>query len=85
MSQSDPNDKGLPGGVGDVPIHLIFELGRTEVPLADLESLQPGYVFDIGKPLSQSVDILANGRRIGTGDLVRMGDTVGVRIARLLR
>jgi type III secretion protein Q len=71
--------------VGDVPIHLVFELGRTEVPLAELESLSQGYVFETGKPLSQIVDVLANGKRIASGDLVRVGEGIGVRITRVIR
>jgi type III secretion protein Q len=63
----------------------VFELGRTEVPVAGLETLQAGYVFDLSKPLSQSVDILANGRRVGSGELVRLGDSIGVRVTRLIR
>lgn len=85
--QTDNAGPGAPptGGVDEVPVQLVFELGRAEAQVAELESLQGGYVFDLGKPLSQSVDILANGRRIGTGELVRLGDTIGVRVSRLVR
>ncbi|HSP24296.1 MAG TPA: type III secretion system cytoplasmic ring protein SctQ [Saliniramus sp.] len=76
---------GPTASVGEVPVHLVFELGRTEVAVADLETLQAGYVFDLGKPLSQSVEILANGHRVGTGELVRLGETIGVRVSRLVR
>lgn len=86
----DEVDKAGPGapptgGVDEVPVQLVFELGRAEAQVAELESLQAGYVFDLGKPLSQTVDILANGRRIGAGELVRLGDTIGVRVSRLVR
>lgn len=76
---------GPTASVGEVPVHLVFELGRTEIPLSELEALQAGYVFELGKPLSQSVDILANGHRVGTGELVRLGETIGVRVSRLVR
>lgn len=76
---------GSTATIGEVPVHLVFELGRTEIALSELESLQAGYVFELGKPLSQSVDILANGHRVGTGELVRLGETIGVRVSRLVR
>jgi len=76
---------GPTASVGEVPVHLVFELGRTEIAVADLESLGAGYIFELGKPLSQSVDILANGHRVGTGELVRLGETIGVRVSRLVR
>jgi type III secretion protein Q len=80
---SDP-DSGT-AAISDVPIHLVFELGRTELPLAELETLNAGYVFELGKPLSQSVDVLANGRRIASGDLVRIGEGIGVRVTKVIR
>lgn len=76
---------GPTASIGEVPVHLIFELGRTEIPMSELEALQAGYVFELGKPLSQTVDILANGHRVGTGELVRLGETIGVRVSRLVR
>lgn len=83
-----PEHPGAPaptGGLNEVPVHLVFEVGRTEMPLAQLETIQAGYVFELGRPLSQTVDILANGRRIGTGELVRIGDGIGVKVVRLVR
>ena len=85
----DQSRNAGPGGptasIGEVPVHLVFELGRTEIPVSELESLEAGYVFELGKPLSQSVDILANGHRVGAGELVRLGETIGVRVSRLVR
>jgi len=37
----------------------------------------------LARPLDDSVDILANGRRIGCGALVQIGDSIGVRVTRL--
>lgn len=71
------------GTVKDVPVHLVFELGRLSINVNELETLAQGYVFDLGKPLSQSVDILSGGRRIGTGELVRIADSIGVRVTRI--
>ncbi|WP_372421518.1 type III secretion system cytoplasmic ring protein SctQ [Salinarimonas chemoclinalis] len=90
IASADVSDKSDPSGgatasLDEVPIHLVFELGRTEVSVADIESLTAGWVFDLNKPLGQSVDILANGRRIGAGELVRIGDSIGVRVSRLVR
>lgn len=72
-----------PGSVRDVPVHLVFELGRLSVDVNEIETLAHGYVFDLGKPLSQAVEILSGGRRIGAGELVRIGDSIGVRVTRI--
>ena len=80
-----PQETAPTGSIDEIPVQLVFELGRVELPLAELESLNSGYVFDLGKPLSQSVDIIANGRRVGTGELVRLGEAIGVRVSKLAR
>jgi type III secretion protein Q len=58
-------------------------LGRIELSLAEIRQLAPGAIVPISRPLEDSVDILANGRRIGRGSLVQIGDSLGIRITRL--
>jgi type III secretion protein Q len=67
-----------------LPIRLVFELGRLDVPLTELRRLAPGYVLPLAKPSDSAVDLVANGRRIGHGSLVKIGDSVGVRVERLM-
>jgi type III secretion protein Q len=80
--------KGAPGVVetgdlGDLEIQLTFELGRQTVELDQLRTIAPGYVFPLGRSPNDPVDIVANGRRIGRGEIVRVGDGLGVRLIRL--
>ena len=66
-----------------VPIRVIFELGRVELRLAEIAALAPGALVPLVRPLDGALDIVANGKRIGQGTLVRIGDSLGVRITRL--
>ena len=64
-----------------LPVRLEFELGRTELSVGELADLQPGYVFPLATALEGSnVAIRANGRDVGRGELVAVGDTLGVRL-----
>jgi type III secretion protein Q len=64
-----------------LPMQLEFELGRTEMSIGELADLQPGYVFPLATALEGSnVTIRANGRVAGRGELVAVGDTLGVRL-----
>ncbi len=67
----------------ELPIKLVFELGRTEMPLGRLQEIGPGYVFELDRPLGEAVEIHAGNRRIGQGEVVRIDDQVGVRVLRL--
>lgn len=67
-----------------VPIRVIFEVGRLDMPLAEVRRLAPGYVLPLVKPSESAVDIVANGRKIGHGSLMKIGDSIGVRVERLM-
>ncbi|MFC3691170.1 type III secretion system cytoplasmic ring protein SctQ [Chenggangzhangella methanolivorans] len=66
-----------------LPVKLVFELGRSEMPLGDVRRLAAGSVVPLARALDEAVDIMANGKRIGRGSIVRIGDAVGVRVERL--
>ena len=76
---SDP----APGGALDtdvLPVQLVFLAGEKEVALRDLRRIAPGYVFDLGRPVDRHVEVRANGRRVGIGELVEIDRRVGVRM-----
>ncbi|OPY96034.1 translocation protein [Bradyrhizobium sacchari] len=66
--------------IDSIEITLVFECGRWPVPLGTLRTINEGHVFDLGRPLDGPVDILANGQRIGRGDIVRIGEELAVRL-----
>lgn len=64
-----------------LPVRLDFELGQVELTLGEIAALQPGYVFDLPSQLEgANVTIRANGRAVGRGEMVAVGDTLGVRL-----
>lgn len=67
----------------DLPIKLVFELGRLDMPLGQLQEIGRGHVFQLDRPLGEAVEIHAGGRRIGQGEVVRIDDQIGVRVVRL--
>ena len=67
----------------DLPVKLVFELGRLELSLREIRNLAPGAVVPLVRPVEDSLDVIANGRRIGRGTLVQIGDSLGVRLTRL--
>jgi type III secretion system YscQ/HrcQ family protein len=68
-----------------VPVKLRFTAGRLSVPFGALASVAPGFVFELDKPLDdQVITIHANGVPIARGELVTLGDLLGVRISRML-
>lgn len=67
-----------------VKVDIEVELARMTVPLSALRTLSVGQVFDTQHPIdSQSVVLWCGGQRLGVGQLVALGDRLGVRVAAL--
>jgi type III secretion system YscQ/HrcQ family protein len=85
-SNATPSAAGVPGvEVGAIPVRLSFSAGGVMLPFEALRRIAPGYVFELGKRLDdQAIAIHANDVPIAVGELVAIGDLIGVRITRML-
>ena len=67
--------------LADVPVRLEFEIGNLSLPLGQLASLKPGFMFRLkGRADGVRVIIRANGAQVGHGELVAIGDSLGVQL-----
>jgi len=69
----------------NLTVQLVCEVGRLSMTLAELKSLQPGSVLPMDRDAGQAVDLMINGARVGQGELVRLDDSLGVRVIRLAK
>lgn len=70
------------GGIPEPRVPVDFVVGTKSLPLEDLRSLSEGYVFELPENAS-SVSLIINGRKYGSGRLVRVGDHLGVVVETL--
>ncbi len=81
LIMSDPTSIGA---ADSIPVSLDFDLGNLAVPLGELAALKLCYVFELPNSLdSVRVVIRANGTRVGHGELVAVGDVLGVQLLAL--
>src|SRR3954467_9618398 len=78
-SMGNPTEFSDPD-LDDLPVRLVFEAGRVELSLGELQRLAPGALVPLARPVDEPLDIMANGRRLGRGTLVQIGESLGVRI-----
>lgn len=84
MNQNtSPPDALEESTLDELSVALAFEIGRTAMPLGEVRELAPGAIVPLADLGSATVDILANGRRVGRGEIVRIGESLGVRILRM--
>ncbi|MGF1276546.1 FliM/FliN family flagellar motor switch protein [Acetobacter pasteurianus] len=79
----------LQDGMGEVaseeslPITISFEIGRQTITLSELRMLGPGSILVGANPVKAPVRLYVGGRQIGTGQLVDVEGSAGVRIVRI--
>ncbi|MFT4554043.1 MAG: flagellar motor switch protein FliN/FliY [Chlamydiales bacterium] len=73
---------GIDGGVApkDIPMTISVEAGRLEMSAEKLIALRPGNMLEIPTLPEMGVALVVNGKQVGKGELIRVGETLGVRI-----
>ncbi|MFJ3007437.1 FliM/FliN family flagellar motor switch protein [Pseudomonas fluorescens] len=66
--------------LNDLPLKLVCQLGTVELSLAQVQQLGVGSLVPLTSQVHEAVDMLINGRRVGRGQLVQIGDGLGVRV-----
>jgi flagellar motor switch protein FliN/FliY len=64
----------------DVSVTLSAELGRVAIPIGELLQLGEGSVLKLGRSVSEPVDLVAQGVRLGRGEVVVVNDCFAIRI-----
>jgi type III secretion protein Q len=67
----------------DLEIHLTFSVGSVNSTVGTLRGMAPGYVFELPQLAGDGVSILANGKVIGKGEWIEVGDRTGIRVTEL--
>ncbi|MFO0624218.1 MAG: flagellar motor switch protein FliN [Polyangiales bacterium] len=68
----------------DVEVELTLEIGRRRMRIADVLRIAAGQTLQLGKAAGEPLDIYINGRLLGRGEAVVLGDRYGVRITEIL-
>ncbi len=71
-------------GLKEVEVKVTLELGRTEITLEEAMSLTERSTVVGDKLADEPVDVRINGRLIGRGKLVLVGDHYGVQLTELV-
>jgi flagellar motor switch protein FliN/FliY len=67
----------------DVHVTVWAELGRVEMLLGDLLKMGEGSVIKLNRPVTAPVDLVAQGVRLGRGEVVVVDDCFAIRIKEL--
>jgi flagellar motor switch protein FliN/FliY len=68
----------------DVELHVMVELGRTQMLVEDVLRLAPGSVVELDKLAGDPVDVYVNHRLIARGEVLVLNDNFCIRISEIV-
>ncbi len=68
-----------------IPVALTVEVGRIQMTMENLLRLEPGNMLELNVHPEDGVDLTINGKLVGRGELLRIGENLGVRVLELGR
>ncbi len=80
-------DAELPPNLGvilDIELTATARLGRIEMPIAEVLSLGPGSIIDVGHHVDEPIELLVNDKLIARGDVVVVDEKFGLRITEIV-
>lgn len=69
--------------VGDIPIEIVVELGKTHKKISEILEFGQGTVVELDKLVGEALNIYANGKFIARGEVVVIDDNFGVRVTEI--
>lgn len=70
---------------GEIPVTIIVEAGCIQMTMEQLLQLEPGNLLELNVRPESNVDLTINGKVVGKGELIKLGEALGVRVLKLGR
>jgi type III secretion system YscQ/HrcQ family protein len=80
--EEEPSTEEAPPSSG---IAMTAEIGRVSMPLSKLLHLEPGMMIDLIIRPEQGVQVTVSGKKVADAELLKLGETMGLRILDILR
>ncbi|MBI2567104.1 MAG: flagellar motor switch protein FliN [Candidatus Schekmanbacteria bacterium] len=68
----------------DVPMHVVVELGRTNMTVREILELDRGSIVQLPKSAGERVDIYVSGRLTAKGEVTVLDNLFAVRVSDLV-
>ncbi|MDR7009583.1 type III secretion system cytoplasmic ring protein SctQ [Paraburkholderia strydomiana] len=80
-AEAAPFTRTSPLDIGELDLPVQFEIDTLALPLSQVAALRRGYVIELDTPVTDArIKLVAHGQTIGHGELVSVGEHLGIRI-----
>ena len=80
LPEAAEKGKARPITSDQIPVTIIVEVGQIKMTMDQLLKLEPGNLLNIDMHPENEIDLTINGQVVGRGELLRIGETLGVRV-----
>jgi flagellar motor switch protein FliN/FliY len=83
----EEGDRGAKLGgkaLGDIPVQVNVELGKTQMSLKEVLELSEGSIIELDRLAGEPLDLKVGGQLIAQGEVVAIDDYYGLRITNVL-
>ena len=67
----------------NIPINIVIEAGSVRMSAEKLMYLKPGNMLELESKPENGVNLVINGKQVGRGELIKIGEALGVRILQI--
>lgn len=69
--------------LGDIPIEVSVELGRTHMSLKDILDLREGSIVELDRSAGDPLDLKVGGQLVAQGEVIAIDDHYGLKVTNL--
>lgn len=84
LGEGETGQKVNQKALGDIPVQVTVELGRTQMALRDILELAEGGIIELDRLAGEPLDLKVGGQLIAQGEVVAIDDFYGLRITNVL-
>ena len=84
LTEMDKGSKIQDRTLGDIPIEVNVELGRTHMSLKDVIDLKEGSIVELNRLAGEPLDLKVSGQLVAQGEVIAVDDYYGIRITNVL-
>ncbi len=70
--------------LGDIPIEVSVELGRTHMTLKEILDLREGSVIELNRLAGEPLDLKVGGQLVAHGEVIAIDDYYGLKVTNVL-
>jgi len=84
FEEGERGGKIEPHALGDIPVQVTVELGKTELSLKEILELSEGSIVELTRMAGEPLDLKVGGQLVAQGEVVAVDDYYGLRITNVV-